>query len=73
MLNYVQGGGLRCEEEKMRKKKKESISARLTLLMERLNNLESKQVEPHEESIKEIGLTALKDKIRELGKQLDAC
>lgn len=55
------------------REKKEKISQRLTVLVDRLRQLESRSVQPHEKPIVEVGILALRDKIRDLGRQLKAC
>lgn len=57
--------------EEMREKK-EKISQRLTVLVDRLRQLETREVQPHERPIVEVGILALRDRIRELGRQLQA-
>ena len=54
-------------------RKKEQISQRLTVLIDRLRELETRPVAPHERPIIEVGIQAIRDKIRELGRQLRAC
>ena len=53
-------------------RKKEKISQRLTVLVDRLRTLETKPVKPHERPIVEVGVMALRDRIRDLGRQLRA-
>jgi len=51
-------------------RKREKISQRLTVLVHRLRQLESKDVQPHEKPIVEVGILALRDKIQETGREL---
>lgn len=50
--------------------RQEKISQRLTVLVGRLRDLETRKVEPHERPIVDVGIMALRDKVRELGKEM---
>lgn len=57
----------------MRAQKREKLSAQVTVLVKRLRALEDKPVEYHEKPIVAVGIIALRDKIREVGRQMEAC
>jgi hypothetical protein len=55
------------------REKKKQLGQRITVLVGRLRKLEGKTPEPHEKPIVEVGILALRDRIRALGRQLQAC
>ena len=50
--------------------RKEKISQRISVLVDRKRNLENTPSQTHERSIREVGLLAIKDELTRLGREM---